>query len=100
MTTTRRRRPLLLAPLVAALLLAVAAQGCYTLMRHPGIPSLNYRRPPADHACTSCHSQAELLASLMSERIDAEPGPWGSLSHPWWVHPSPDSTRSDGGPLH
>ena len=100
MTTTRIRRPSRFGRLVVLLLLAASLQGCYTLLRHPGIPQLNYRRPPGDSACASCHSQKDLSAALSPERLDAAPGSWGAFSAPWWVHPAPDSTRSDGGPSH
>jgi len=100
MTTTRTRPTLLLVRLAALLCLVAAAESCYTLVRHPGIPALNYHRPPAESTCTSCHSQDKVLAFVTSERLDREPGAWGDLSHPWWIRPSPDSTRSDGGQSH
>jgi hypothetical protein len=94
---TRTIRPLLIA---AVMTLAIAATGCYTLLRHPGIPSLNYRRPARDEPCTSCHSRAEIVSSVRPDRAPREPDPWGRLSHPWWIDSAADTSRSDGGQSH
>ncbi|HET6463001.1 MAG TPA: hypothetical protein VFH33_04305 [Candidatus Krumholzibacteria bacterium] len=84
--------------LFAACTLAAAIQGCYTLVRHPGIPELNYVRPPSDSPCIQCHSADQRLAYVSSQRLERGRGPWGTLAHPWWFHSadaSVDSTRSD-----
>jgi hypothetical protein len=83
--------------LAVALALAVAASGCYTLLRHPGMSQLNYRRPESETPCTSCHAREELLSFVQSRRVAAEPDPWGRLAHPWWIAASADTARSDGG---
>jgi hypothetical protein len=98
---TRRTGPSsLLLRLLAACLLIAAFSGCYTLVRHPGIPELNYQRPPADSPCASCHKPGERLAFVSSQRLDRPPGPWGELTHPWWFKSTDDSTRSDGAVSH
>ena len=97
--TTRRTGPSSLTTrylgrLFAACALAFAIQGCYTLVRHPGIPELNYVRPPSDSPCIQCHSSEQRLAYVSPQRLDRALGPWGTLSHPWWFHAA-DSTRSN-----
>ena len=84
--------------LFAACALTAAIQGCYTLVRHPGIPELNYVRPPSDSPCIQCHSAEQRLAYVSSQRVDPARGPWGGLAHPWWFHAADanvDSTRSN-----
>jgi hypothetical protein len=81
--------------MLAAFVLIAGIEGCFTLVRHPGIPSQNYRRPDSGTRCTSCHTAAECLAFVSSQRLDRARGPWGALADPWWFHDA-DSTRSDG----
>lgn len=99
--TTRRTGPssqfiLYLGRLLAACALVAAIQGCYTLVRHPGIPELNYVRPPSDSPCIQCHSTEQRLAYVSSQRLDRARGSWGALAHPWWfdAHAGADSTGS------
>jgi hypothetical protein len=95
--TTRRTGPSSLRyRLLAAFVLIALFEGCYTLVRHPGIPELNYRRPDAGTPCTSCHPAGQRLAFVSSQRLDRAHGPWGALADPWWFEPE-DSTRSVGG---
>ena len=84
------------ARLAAVAAIALALSGCYTLLRHPGIARMNYRRPAPEESCRSCHSGNEILSAITPERYVPEPGAWGDLAHPWWIQP-PDTTRSDGG---
>ena len=100
--TTRRTGPsslliLYLGRLFAACALSAAIQGCYTLVRHPGIPELNYVRPPSDSPCIQCHSSEQRLAYVSSQRLDRARGPWGTLHQPWWFHAATgaDSTGSN-----
>lgn len=95
MTTTRTDPASRYLWLVAAFVLIAAIEGCYTLVRHPGIPQLNYQRPPSDSPCASCHSPEQHLAFVTPQRFDPARGVWGKLSHPWWFE-KPDSVRSDG----
>lgn len=81
---------------VAAVLM-LALSGCYTLLQHPGVARMNYRRPDSSQPCLSCHSREEIDAAIRDARRDREPGAWASLSHPWWLA-GRDSTRSDGAP--
>jgi hypothetical protein len=83
--------------MVAATSLVLALSGCYTLMQHPGVARMNYRRPDSTQPCRSCHSQEEIDGALRHAHRDHEPGAWGQLSHPWWLS-ARDSTRSDGAP--
>lgn len=97
--TTRRTGPsslfiLYLGRLLAACVLTAAIQGCYTLVRHPGIPELNYTRPPSNSACTQCHTPAQRLSYVSSQRLDRARGPWGALAHPWWFRAADDSVRT------
>ena len=93
--TTRRTGPSsLFFRLLAACALMCAVQGCFTLVRHPGIPELNYSRPPADSPCTSCHTPQQRLAFVSSQRLDRARGNWGTLAHPWWFRAADDSARS------
>ena len=69
-------------------------QGCFTLVRHPGIPTLNYARPASDSPCIKCHTSEERLAFVTSQRLDTARGPWGALAHPWWFRAAADSVRS------
>ena len=66
------------------------------LVRHPGIPELNYVRPPSDSPCIQCHSTEQRLAYVSSQRLDRARGPWGTLAHPWWfdANAGADSTGS------
>jgi hypothetical protein len=94
--TTRRTGPSSLRfRLLAAFVLIALFQGCYTLVRHPGIPTLNYSRPDRETACTSCHPAGQRLAFVSLQRVDRAHGPWGALADPWWFEPD-DSTRGDG----
>jgi hypothetical protein len=79
--------------------MGLAASSCYTLLRHPGIPRLNYRRPDPAEPCTSCHPRAMLLSAVQPDRLARERDPWSRLSHPWWIDSAADTSRSDGGPL-
>ena len=94
--TTRRTGPssLLFFRLLAACALIGVMQGCFTLVRHPGIPELNYERPSSESPCTSCHTAEQRLAFVSSQRLDRPPGPWGALTNPWWFRAAPDSVRS------
>jgi hypothetical protein len=85
--------------LIAALALIAFVEGCYTLVRHPGIARLNYLRPPSDTPCTSCHTSEQRLAFVSSQRLDRARGPWGALADPWW-YGAADTVRSDGGDSH
>src|SRR5262245_21066999 len=103
--TTRRTGPSslhirYLGRLLATCVLAGAIQGCYTLVRHPGIPELNYARPASDSPCTTCHTPAQRLGFVSSQRVEIAHGPWGSLAHPWWFHAAADSVRSGDAKTH
>lgn len=93
MTTIRQLSP----ARVAILLLALAALGplaaCYTLVQHPRVASLDFRRPEGK-SCTGCHGAQEVRAFLEPEHLAPEPSPWDSLTHPRWI--PPDSTGGDG----
>ena len=94
--TTRRTGPSSLRfRLLAAFVLIALFQGCYTLVRHPGIPEINYRRPDAGTPCTSCHAEGDRLAFVSAQHLDRARGPWGALTHPWWFD-NDDSTRTNG----
>ena len=98
--TTRRTGPSSrFLRLIAAFALLGALQGCFTLVRHTGISRLNYIRPPSDAPCTSCHTSAQKLAFVSSQRLDRARGPWGALADPWWFDAA-DTVRSDGGSSH
>jgi hypothetical protein len=85
--------------LIVAFSLLAAVQGCFTLVRHEGISRLNYMRPPSDAPCTTCHSSAQKLAFVSSQRLDRARGPWGAFADPWWFSAT-DSVRSDGASSH
>lgn len=99
MTMTRTGPAPRILRLLAAFVLIAATGGCYTLVRHPGIPQLNYQRPPSDSPCTSCHSPEQHLAFVTPQRLDRAHGPWGKLALPWWYQKA-DSARSDGVETH
>ena len=76
----------------------VIAPACYTLVQHPGIARQNYRRPDKGTACTSCHTNQQLLAFVKTDRVAREGGAWDDLNHPWWIDArlaAPDSTVTD-----
>ena len=99
--TTRRTGTFSLLPwLLTALALLGASSGCYSLVRHPGIATQNYERPPRETPCTSCHTPEECLAFVSSQRLERPRGPWGTLGDPWWFHTTSDSTRSKDAPAH
>ena len=94
MTTIRQFgsvRAAILLLLVAAVTGPLAA--CYTLVQHPRVESLNYRRPEGK-SCTGCHTPRAINDYLHPEKLASDPPPWDSLTHPWWI--SPDSTGGDG----
>ena len=94
MATIRQFRParaaILLVLVVAA---AVPMAACYTLVQHPRVAALNYRRPQGK-SCTDCHSTRAIGDYLRPEKLTPEAPPWESLTQPWWI--SPDSTGGDG----
>ena len=77
-------------------MLIAAVEGCYTLVRHPGVARLNYMRPASDTPCTNCHTPGQRLAFVSSHGLDRAHGPWGALADPWWFDPA-DTVRSAGG---
>jgi hypothetical protein len=94
---TRRTGPSFhLLVLTAVILLAGAVEGCYTLVRHPGIARLNYARPSSETPCIQCHTSGQRLAYVSSHGLDRARGPWGGLDDPWWFDAA-DTVRSDGG---
>jgi hypothetical protein len=79
----------------AAVLLLLAAgatllSACYTLVQHPRVESLNYRRP-AGGRCLGCHDAETVDRLVRQHRLAPDTGPWSVLSDPWFV--APDSTR-------
>ncbi len=94
MTTIRQ---LSAARVAILLLLALAAVGplaaCYTLVQHPRVASLNFRRPQGK-SCTGCHRAEEISGFLRPEHLAPPPTPWDTLTRPWWIEP--DSTGGDG----
>ena len=98
--TTRRTGPSSrFSRLIAAILLVVMLEGCYSLVRHPGMARLNYLRPAPDTPCISCHTPEQRLAFVSSHGLDRARGPWGALADPWWFDAA-DTVRSDGGSSH
>jgi hypothetical protein len=95
MTTIRQFSPVRVAIL---LLLAVVSAGplaaCYTLVQHPRVASLYFRRPPEGKSCTDCHRTEELHGFLRPANLSPETPPWDALADPWWI--PPDSTGGDG----
>ncbi|HEX5131608.1 MAG TPA: hypothetical protein VFX92_03875 [Candidatus Krumholzibacteria bacterium] len=59
---------------------------CYTLVQHPRVASMNFRRPQGE-ACTACHEPAAIRAFVRQEHLAAETGAWAVLDDPWWVEP-------------
>lgn len=93
--TTIRQLPSARAAILVILasLTAGPLTACYTLVQHPRVASLNYRRPEGK-SCSSCHSAREVRSFLEPERLAPDTPPWDSLTHPWWI--PPDSTGGDG----
>jgi hypothetical protein len=94
MTTIRQ-----ISPVRVAILLLVAAAtafplaACYTLVQHPRVASLNFRRPQGK-SCTGCHTNQEIRGFLKPQGLADEGSPWDTLANPWWI--PPDSTGGDG----
>jgi len=92
-TTTRNESPgprLLLPALVAC----IALTSCYTLVEHPRVASLDFRRPSTRAGCTPCHTREAVWSFLYPQRTALDSAPWSSLQYPWWFDSwvAPDST--------
>jgi hypothetical protein len=93
MTTIRPFRAPRLVFLAAAVVFLVPLAACYTLVQHPRVTALDYRRP-ADRSCTECHRAEAVRDYLRPERLPDPTHPWDALEEPWWL--PPDSTGGDG----
>jgi hypothetical protein len=62
--------------LFVALLVTVAiAPGCYTILLHPRLAQLDYRRPDHKH-CSACHTSAEIWGFHHLPKAPATDVPW------------------------
>jgi hypothetical protein len=94
MTTIRQSRRARLSILLFTIVGLGPLSACYTLLQHPRVESLNYRRPEGK-SCTGCHTAQTLAAFLEPERIQAPTPPWDALTRPWWII-LPDSAGGNG----
>ncbi len=93
MTTIRHKsaaRVTILVLMTASLAPLVA---CYTLVQHPRVATLGFRRPDPGKSCSSCHTSEEIRGYLRPEKFQNEPEPWNSLYHPRWLPPDSSGGR-------
>ncbi len=84
LTTTRNRGPTPRTLVLLVLVGSIASVSCYTLVEHPRVASLEFRRPSTRGDCTSCHTRDEVWSYVYPRHMVLDSAPWSSLQYPRW----------------